>query len=142
MLVKLGHSVRAHTDPKFQEIQTIVRMNPYELRNSQETKDRFFTLCDEVLTFAENWDSPQLTSGTQRMYPTKKPQRQAALQYIDSCRREFTQNSIPYLVSEACDMQRLANGRGEFYPATHESTRAALDNGVKEQRTLLFWKGM
>lgn len=141
MLVKLGHSVRAHSDPLFQELQTIVRMNPYELRNSDETKTRFVQLCNEVLTFAESWESPQLTSGTQRMYPTKKPQKQAAMQYIESCMREFTDNQTPYLVSEAYDMQRLANGRGEFYPAGHESTRAALDKGVKEQRTLLFWKG-
>ena len=42
VMVELKHSVRAHGHPRFKRLQDITRMDPYELRESQELRDEIF----------------------------------------------------------------------------------------------------
>ena len=43
--IKLKHSVRAHGDIPFQQLQQITRMNPYELTNNNTIKSEFYELA-------------------------------------------------------------------------------------------------
>ena len=140
VLVKLGHSVRAHADPQLQKLQSITRMNPFVLRESEELKTEFVQAC-ECLTFVDDWTSSEITSETQCMFPTKKPKREASEQFINACKRDFASNNIHYITNDSKDLQRLLGSRGEFHPAISEDVIEGLNSAMKEPQTLLFWRG-
>lgn len=56
VMVGLKHSVRAHSHPEFKRLQDITRMDPYELRASQELRDEFFKLAKKLLVFVSSWN--------------------------------------------------------------------------------------
>ena len=103
VLIRLSHSVRAHGDAEYQEIQALTRMNPVELLSDPAYEIRFKKLLRENMTFVDDWDDPKITPDVQRMYARRMPAYEASSKYVESCQRGFEINGTPFTVSEAED---------------------------------------
>ena len=68
---KLEHSVRASSDPEFQRLQHIARMNPGYLNKNPNILQEFRDLAERVFTFAPDWTSDLIDPNTHRLYGKK-----------------------------------------------------------------------
>ena len=61
VFIQLNESVRAHSDPEFQIIQRIARMNPTILRQDPEHLETFRQLVSSRITFVPSIDDPMIS---------------------------------------------------------------------------------
>jgi len=141
ILVELKHSVRAHQDPSFQEIQNITRMSPSKLKQNKAIKRRFTELMSKHITFVDDFDNSIITPDVQRMHSKRKPAFVASNEYIAACQKQFESNNTPFLICNSEDYQHRIGSRADFVPATSKVLIDAMNKTLKEPPKLLFWKG-
>ena len=137
-MVNLSHSVRAFGDLKYQRIQYICRLHHRKLVEEPELIEEFISLCSECLTFVDSWSDPKITPSTMRLYSKKVPTREAAKQYADRVKNQINRRNLCERVS--IDLEKSINTQQDWYNAS-QSTTSALNQKVKEPRSLLFFKG-
>ena len=137
-MIELKTSVRASDDVAFQRIQEICRFSHRKLKESPNLVDEFLDLCSNHLTFVPNWTDPAITTNTYRLYSKKVPAKEAALEFIQRVRRQI----LPHLlrVSSAHDIERNRFSHLDWQRASAD-TKSYLNTHVKEQETLLLFKG-
>ena len=136
--VILKHSVRAAGDPSFQRIQNIARMHPKMYSSDPMLLQELAELIKSNCTFVNSWNSPEICPGVFRLYGKKYPAKQASHEYITSVKMQLNQEEYVERISE--DIQKRNDSHQEWCQAS-EHTMSTLDNQLKEQRTLLFFKG-
>ena len=139
-MVRLSHSVRAHQDAEFQELQAIARMNPILLQSDPAHKIRFIELCKNVLTFVSSWEDPAITPDCHRLFSRRMSAQQSVELYIKQLQTTFRRDNVPFVSSLARDAQKPAYSRAEYVPATSH-TSSLLDKDLKEPQELLFFQG-
>ena len=137
-MVNLSHSVRAFHDKKYQRLQYICRLHYRKLMDEPALVDEFISLCSQCLTFVEEWNHPKITPSTMRLYSKKVPTRGATKEFAERVKRQIPKNSIRERIS--VDLEKSMNIQQDWYLA-RESTISALNQKVKEPRSLLFFKG-
>ena len=140
-MVRLKHSVRAHTDPNLQRIQEITRMSPYALRGNQQLETEFKTLVGEHLTFHSSWDDSTIPPNALRVYSKRKEAATAAHDYVSTTEEILKKTSVQYVISNAVDQQRVAYSRSQYRLATDEQLLQRMDKSLKEPRKLIFYAG-
>ena len=100
--------------------------------------DEFILLCSQCLTFVDEWNHPKISPSTMRLYSKKVPTREATKQFAERVKRQIPRNSIRERIS--VDYEKSINIQQDWYLA-RESTISALNQKVKEPRSLLFFKG-
>jgi len=143
VLVVLKHSVRAHADKRFRQLQDITRMNPRVLRDSPYLKARFEELARSVLTFVPSMNHRLIDPNTQKMFARRIPVQDAINDYIKSSAKRFDEMRprVRYEISRADDYQQRAGMQEAAKEATSNKIIAALNKHMREPRELLFWKG-
>ena len=140
-LIKLSHSVRAHSDRNFQRIQELTRMSPKKLMSNIAFKEEFIRLFQSSFSFAPNFDHESITSNVQCMYARRMPAFEAASRYVNRCESQFNIDGTPYILNIAVDMQRIVHTHYDFSEATSDFMITALNHGAKEPKKLLFFEG-
>ena len=87
--IELKHSVRAHGDFPFQQLQQITRMNPYDLTNNNTIKSEFYELAGQILTLVSSWEDSQINPNMMRAYSRKHPAQEALNDYRESVRQQL-----------------------------------------------------
>ena len=141
ILVELKHSVRAHQDVDFQEIQNITRMNPDELMNNEWWKRRFRHLMKKTLTFVPNFEAAEITPNTQRMFARRAKAFEASKNHISSCIARFNREHIPYTISNSEDFQQRVGSRADYVLANSNQLIQSMNKNLKEPPQLLFYEG-
>ena len=90
VMIELKHSVRAYGDVEFQRLQQLTRLDPYELRSSEELKNDFFALAEQILTFVPNWEDEQINPNMMRAFLRKIPAQETLVAYRESIKRQLT----------------------------------------------------
>ena len=137
-MVHLQHSVRAFGDRDFQSLQHICRLHYKQLEDEPELIEKFINLCSQCLTFVDDWTDLRIAPSTMRLYSRKVPAREAATQFANRVRLHIASNEIHERI--AADVEKSQFSQQEWHPAT-EKSRNALDQKVKEPRSLLFFRG-
>ena len=140
-LIRMKHSVRAHGDPKLQEIQKITRMSPSRLRGNVELKEKFAKLIRENLKFVDDWDDPSIGPSTQKMYSKRNKAVKAAEESSQRIINSLERDAVDHVVSHAEDFQQVAGSRVVPVPATDSGLKSALDRKCREPKTLVFYSG-
>ena len=136
--VLLKESVRASNDNNFQRIQNIVRMHPNEYERNPDLLYELSTLLRNNCTYVNSWSDRRITPDAFRLYGKKFPAKQASNDYINSVKQQL--NNSDYIECVAEDIEKPHDSHQEWIPAT-ERTKNLLDNQLKEQRKILFFKG-
>jgi len=144
-MVELRHSVRAHSDEKFQRFQQILRMNVSELIDEstglpiEDVKNEFDELIDDpsFIRFVDGWDDPGIAPGMARIYSRKSPAKSSISDMIISMQSHLDNSNTPYSVATARDLQKNVSSHGEWR-AANASTIKSLNNQLKEPDTLLL----
>ena len=134
----LCHSVRAHLDSKFAEIQNISRMSSSVLKSNSALVKRFKELVGDCCTFVSSWQSPLIKPEVHRIYGKKKPAKQASREYVNNVKANLKKEQ--YVESVSVDVELTYNSHEEWQSASN-STSDFLDNKIKQPRKLLFFKG-
>ena len=138
VMVNLQHSVRAFGDPDYQRLQHICRLHYQQLEDNPELVEEFIDLCSRCLTFVDDWSDPQIEPSTMRLYSKKVPAREAANQFAERVRRHVSMNEVRERIAD--DVEKSQFSQQEWYQAS-ERSMSALDQKVKEPRSLLFFRG-
>ena len=73
--------MRAHNDIDFQRLQSITRMDPFELEHDMETKNEFFNLAERILIFVPDWSDKRINPNMMRVFSRRKPAQNALDKY-------------------------------------------------------------
>ena len=139
-MVRLEHSVRAHSDIQFQRLQAITRMNPYVLLQSEELKMEFFDLTGRILTYVNDWTDQKIGPNMMRAFSRIRPAQEALNEYRESVKRRLNDVGIVYRISRSTDTQRTRSTHAEFYAASEQSIKS-LNKDLKEPTELVFFVG-
>lgn len=137
--VELTTSVRAAADARFSRAQAIARLPHWKLEESPELVEEFISLIDECCTFVDDWQAPEITTSTFRLYSKKVPSKEATLDYVERVRRQIPANQLMSRKSEDWVKDKMSHS--EWSQATNDSVIDELDQHGKEPRELLFFKG-
>jgi DNA replication protein DnaC/predicted GIY-YIG superfamily endonuclease len=140
-LIRMKHSVRAHSDPDLQEIQNITRMSPSVLKGNVQLKEKFAKLIREHIQFADDWDDKKIGPNTQRMYSKRIKAVKAAEENAKSIIGSLEREGISHIVSHAEDFQQVAGSRVVMVTASDAGLKSALDRKCREPKTLVFFPG-
>lgn len=140
VMVKLEHSVRAYGDVRFQRLQAISRMDPFELRASQELKDEFFTLAHDILTFVPDWDDPRIGPNMMRAFSRKNPAKRTLDNFREQIKSQLTAEGVEFRAVTARDTQKRKGTNGDYVPASEQCIKQ-LDREMKEPRELVLFPG-
>ena len=138
--VKLQHSVRAHGDIDFQRLQSITRMNPFELRNDSSLKQEFFDLAGSILTFVPDWNDSRISPNMMRAFSRIRPAQEALNEYRECIKRQLENDNIPFRLSRSRDMHRTQSTNAEYSIATPQSIKT-LNKELKEPSEIIFFAG-
>ena len=100
LALELKHSVRAHNDIDFQRLQSITRMDPFELEHDMETKNEFFNLEEKILTFVPDWSDKRINPNMMRVFSRRKLAQNALDKYQERVKRQLNNKSIEYRISK------------------------------------------
>jgi hypothetical protein len=100
--------------------------------------DEFSRLICDSCVFVDSWSAPEITPSTYRLYGKKHPAKEASKRFVEQIRqrsdigilREHYSDDVENPLFSHCDWTKAS-----------ESTKASLDNKVKEPRTLLLYRG-
>jgi predicted GIY-YIG superfamily endonuclease len=140
-LIRMKHSVRAHSDPHLQEIQKITRMSPSLLKGNVKLKKKFTSLIKKHIKFASDWEDEKIGPNTQRMYPKRRKAVNAAEANAKNVIRRLQNNDTSHVVSNAKDYQQAIGSRALMAPASDDGLKTTLDRKCREPRTLVFFSG-
>ena len=99
--------------------------------------EEFERLCDGF-TFVDSWDSEKITPDTFRAYARNVPSKIASRDFISSVQRTYQEDQLTFKYS--IDLERRRYSHQDWVDAS-DLTRSFLDQQVKEQDTLCFFKG-
>ena len=100
MALELEHSARAHNAIYFQGLQSITRMDPFELEHNMETKN-VFNLTERILTFVPDWSDKIINPNMMRVFFRSKPAQNALDKYRESVKRQLNNKFIEYRISKS-----------------------------------------
>ena len=126
---RLLHSVRASQDKKWQEIQSITRMNLTELEKP-ETKRRFIKLFTENLSFVKS--ASDVPKDALFVYGKNEPTRMHIRQMQSELR-----NDPNVIISTSVDYER---GPGQKFIKAEETAIKLLDKKLREKHEVFFSK--
>ena len=136
--IRLEESVRANSDSDLQRIQKIARFHPQKYIDDPTLITEFKILLSTTCTFVSDWKDPLITPTAYRLYGKKFPAKQASKMYIDQVKAQFQNHEIIERVAD--DVKNPHQSHQEWHLAS-ENTSNALDNRLKEPRSILFFKG-
>ena len=93
-MIKLQSSVRASDDIELQRIIQIASMHYSAYVDDPELLVEFRTLVSNTCVFVENWDSPEITPSTYRLYGKKLPANEATRQFINNVRQTISSERL------------------------------------------------
>jgi hypothetical protein len=128
----LKHSVRAAQDARWQRIQNISRMEPFEL-TQEGVRHEFVSLFLQTCTFVRTLDDPKIPTDVLFAFGKHAPIRKQEKRVLDIL---IHNRGTEHIISHAEDKER--NISGTFQPAS-TTTSNFLDKKVKEPRRLLFF---
>ena len=141
-LIRMKHSVRAHSDAALQEIQDITRKSPNDLLGNTELEKRFKSLVDQHITFVPSWDSNLIPPDADRMYSKRKNAVKSAEENLKSKKKYLEKEKIPYILCRAKDYMRVTSSNSLLVNASKDPKIVSyLDRKVKEPKELLFYAG-
>ena len=91
--------------------------------------------------YIPDWDDDRITHDVQQMFSRGMPAYKPSSEYVKRVQKKLETERTPHIVNKSVDLQRIANTRAEFVPATSDGIINALNKDTKEPETLLFWKG-
>ena len=138
-MFELKQSVRAHGDPDFHRLQTISRMNPFELLASTELKNEFFELAKQ-LTYVRDWNDNRIGPNMMRAFSRIRPAQDALKEYCQSIINQLSNDRLPFCISKSRDMQRTRGTNAEYIEASIQSIKF-LTKELKEPAELVFFVG-
>ena len=166
ILVRMKHSVRAHSDPNlqvcritfvtlsliyylslinfpfhYQKIQDITRTSSLILQKSKSLKKQFFELMKSHVNFIPNMNDSQLGPEVQRMYSRRAEATAAAENYVTSSINNLTLRKKRYRLCEAHDLQRPISSRRDLQITHDNQIKLSLDKKKREPKRLLFYEG-
>ncbi len=105
-MYKLKHSVRAHGDPDFQQLQAITRMCPFKLLSSSALKDEFFQLAGR-LTYVPDWNNRRIGRNMMQAFSREKPEQRALRVYHWTIMKQMGEDGETYQVAASQDTQSI-----------------------------------
>lgn len=140
-MVRMKHSVRAHSDTNLQRIQEITRMSPIMLLNNSALKEEFSTLLRDNVNFISDMRDDALGPEVQRMYSNRADATASAEEYIDESMKNLKRRKKKFVLCEAVDLQRPLASRRDLQVSTDNNIKLALDRKTREPKRLLFYEG-
>ena len=137
-MVGLKTSVRASDDEQLQRIQEIARLPYGSYDEEPELLDEFSRLICDSCVFVDSWSAPEITPSTYRLYGKKHPAKEASKRFVEQIRQRSDIGILREHCSDDVENPRLSHCD---WTKASESTKASLDNKVKEPRTLLLYRG-
>ena len=136
--IVLQHSVRASGDISFQRLQNIAQMHPTKYEQDPSILIDFQNILRHKCTFVNDWNDPQITPSVFRLYGKKLPAKESSNDYINNVKQQL--NTDEYFERRSEDTQKPHDSHQAWSIAT-TSTEIILDNRLKEQKSILFFKG-
>ena len=93
-MVQLQTSVRAAADVQLQRIQQIASMHYSSYIDNTDLLDEFRNLLSETCVFVSNWNAPEITPSTYRLYGKRVPANEATKQFVDNVRLSVPSNEL------------------------------------------------
>ena len=140
-MVKLDHSVRAASDPKFCRFQQLTRMNPLRLESDPDLKDEYDVLWNELFSrnCVPSFDHEKITRQTTRMYSEKEKVKNATRMYTEDLIRMLENDEdAEFRIRRSIDTHARGAGISEYTPAS-PSTIKSLNSNLREPETLVFF---
>jgi hypothetical protein len=78
-------------------------MNPYFLMNSQSTKEEFFTLASQILTFLPNWEDNKIGPNMMRTFSRIRPTQDLLNEFRESIKKQLCDEGIEFRVALSKD---------------------------------------
>ncbi len=137
-MVQLKESVRAHADTDFQDFQRLIRKNPFDLRQNDEDRRRFFHLARTLFKYVRDWSDPRIKSNMAHVFSRKAYVRSATDLYTDELIRKLRAETgaDPY-VRTAEDSQVRSNTVADTMQASEQTVRS-LNNKLREPERLVI----
>eukprot|EP00957_Ditylum_brightwellii_P002295 176947-Ditylum_brightwellii.AAC.1 len=93
MMYELKHSIRAHSDPDFQQLQAITRMNSFEILASKDLKDNIFQLANR-LTYVPDLNDNRIGPNMMKAFSRVCPAQEALKEYRESIKKQLDNDEI------------------------------------------------
>ena len=137
-MVQLKTSVRAANDKDLQRILEIACMHPCKYIENSRLLVEFQDLLDKTCTFVENWEDPEITPLTFRLYGMRVPANDATKEFVENVRRTIDPDKLR--VKNARDMEKSRYSHCDWQQA-QPKTIETLDKRVKEPSVLTIYEG-
>ena len=138
-MVQLKTSVRAANDIALRRILEICCMHPSKYADNPELLTEFRSLLEQTCTFVNNWQDPEITPETFRLYGMRVPAVEATKEFVENVRRTVPPETLR--VKESIDMEKNRYTHCDWTAAS-PTTIATLDKKVKEPSVLPLYPGL
>ena len=120
-MIELQHSVRAHGDIEYKQLQAITRMNPFPIVNNYVIKQEFYELAGRILTYVPNWDNARITPNMMRSFSRKNPAQDALNKYRESIKIGLRNDGTNHVIVKSIDSQHNQGTNADFITASVKS---------------------
>ena len=137
IFVQLNQSVRAHSEPEFQKIQQLARMNPNALRQNPTHLQTFKQLVSSKITFVPSIDSPIISPSARYVFPRNAEAKSFLHQMTDVLLEQLRANGTNHVVCNSVDVEAPISSHVSWKPAS-QSNISAMNRQYREPPRLVF----